>query len=323
MRIGVTGGSGFIGSHVVDALKAAGHDVTVIDVNPPHREDVVHAPVNLLDSRGSVAACEGLEVIYHLGAVADVNDVDEDPIGAIDLNVTSTVRVLEGARLNSVRRVILASTVWVYSSVAPFEGDSVDESAAFSVDAVRHLYTSSKLAAEMVCHDYWNKYQLPYTVLRYGIPYGPRMRLSLVIPIFVRKALQGEPLTVAGDGSQHRKFVYVEDLARGHVLALDESARNQTYNLDGLEKITILRIARTVLSLTGSTQAIQFTPARAGDYSGKDVSSEKARRELGWEPRIDFDEGMKRTVPWLIDRLSEVIGASQAADESRRPVAPH
>jgi len=136
------------------------------------------------------------------------------------------------------------------------------------------------------------------------------MRFSLVIPIFVLKVLAGEPLTVAGDGSQHRKFVYVEDLARGHVLALDERARNQTYNLDGAEKISILRIAETVLALTGSEQAIQFVPARAGDYEGKDVSSEKARRDLGWAPEVDFDEGMARTVPWLVERLNEQRSAA-------------
>jgi UDP-glucose 4-epimerase len=156
----------------------------------------------------------------------------------------------------------------------------------------------------MLCHDYGNAYQLPFTILRYGIPYGPLMRPSLVIPIFVRKALAGEPLTVAGDGSQHRKFVYIEDLARAHVLALAENAANQAYNLDGQEKITILRIAETVLRLTGSERPIEFVPARGGDYAGREVSSEKARLELGWQPEIDFEEGMRRTVPWIIRHLA-------------------
>ncbi|TMB98546.1 MAG: NAD-dependent epimerase/dehydratase family protein [Chloroflexi bacterium] len=305
MRVGITGGAGFIGSHVVDALVSAGHDVTVIDVKPPHRPEPRHVAANLLDSQALLEAVGGLEAVYHLAAVADVNDVNADPAAAIDLNVTGTLRVLEACRANAVRRVILASTVWVYSSVAPTEADIVSETEPFAADAGRHIYTTSKIAAEMLCHDYWNMHGLPFTILRYGIPYGPRMRLSLVVPVFVRKALAGEPLTVAGDGLQHRKFVYVEDLARGHVLALGAKAENQTYNLDGAEKITILRIAETVLRLTGSSEAIQFTEARSGDYSGKDVSSEKARRELGWAPEIGFDEGMQRTVPWLIERLKE------------------
>lgn len=310
MRIGVTGGSGFIGSHVVDALMAAGHDVVVLDRRSPHRSDVSHAPVDLMDASGLLAATAGMDVVFHLAAFADVNDVVRDPAGAIDVNVGGTVRVLEAARRNGIQRVVLASTVWVYSSAPGLA--AVDESTRFAIDAARHVYTSSKLAAEMLCHDYWNMHQVPFTVLRYGIPYGPRMRPTLVIPIFVRKALAGEPLTVAGDGSQHRKFIYVEDLARAHVLALSERAANQTYNLDGREKITILRIAETVQRLTGSTRPIEFVPARGGDYAGADVVSDKARVELGWEPAIDFEEGMRRTVPWLVEQFSE--GTRTAAE---------
>jgi len=304
MRLAVTGGSGFIGAHVVDALVAAGHEVRTLDLKPPHRPDVGHHSVDILDEPALLEATAGIDAVFHLAAVADVNDVARDPVAAVDLNVGGTARVLEAARQNQVGRVILASTVWVYSSATGSDASEVDEDTPFSVAAARHIYTSSKLAAEMLCHDYWNAYQLPFTILRYGIPYGPLMRPSLVIPIFVRKALAGEPLTVAGDGSQHRKFVYIEDLARAHVLALREGAANQTYNLDGQEKITILRIAETVLRLTDSQRPIEFVPARGGDYAGREVSSEKARRELGWEPEIDFEEGMRRTVPWIIRHLA-------------------
>ena len=303
MRVGVTGASGFIGSHVVDALVDAGHEVAVIDLRAPHRPDVEHREASILDSAAMNDAAAGLDALFHLAAVADVNDVVADPAAAIELNVTGTVRALEAARKNGVKRFLLASTVWFYSSIPPMDGDTVDETALVDPAAVRHVYTTSKVAAEMLCHDYWNMHQLPFTVLRYGIPYGPRMRFSLVIPVFVRKALRGEALTLSGDGSQHRKFVYVEDLARAHVLALGDAAQNQTYNLDGAEKISILRIAETVLRLTGADRPIEFMPARAGDYAGKDVVSEKAARELGWVPQIDFDEGMRRTVPWLVERI--------------------
>jgi UDP-glucose 4-epimerase len=306
----VTGGSGFIGSHVVDALKRAAHEVAVIDMRPPHRTDVEYREASVLDSARLNEACAGVDVLYHLAAVADVNDVVLNPAGAIDLNVTGTIRALEAARLNGIKRFVLASTVWVYSSAPLLDSDSVDESAHVDVAAARHVYTTSKIAAEMLCHDYGSMHQLPFTILRYGIPYGPRMRFSLVVPVFVRKALRGEPLTVSGDGSQHRKFVYIEDLARGHVLALSEAAVNQTYNLDGREKVTILRIAETVLRLTGSGQPIDFIPARGGDYGGRDVSSEKAQRELDWVPQVSFEEGMSRTVPWLVERLREEEAAA-------------
>jgi UDP-glucose 4-epimerase len=302
MRICVTGGSGFIGSHVVRALVEAHHRVRVFDLNQSQDREVEYCAGHLLDETALLAATRGQDAVFHLAAVADVNDVARDPVAAVDLNVGGTARVLEAGRRNEVGRVLLASTVWVYSSVESLPGAAVDESACFAPDAARQVYTTSKIAAELLCHDYWHAYGLPFTVLRYGIPYGPGMRPTLVIPTFVRKALSGEPLTVAGDGSQHRKFVYVEDLARAHVLALADRAGGQTYNLDGREAVSILRIAETVLRLTNATQGIQFVPARGGDYAGADVSSQRAQRELGWLPQIDFDEGMQRTLAWLLSR---------------------
>jgi UDP-glucose 4-epimerase len=199
--------------------------------------------------------------------------------------------------------------VWVYSSTAPqVAGAVVDETTVMAMDANRHLYTSTKLAAELVVQDYWNMHGVPFTILRYGIPYGPRMRPSLVIPLFVRKALAGEALTVTGDGSQQRKFVYVEDLARAHVLALGPEGENETFNLDGSEEVTILRIAQTVQRLTGSDVPIQFLPARVGDYKGADVSSAKAATVLGWRPRVSFDDGMRETVRWIMAEAAQPAG---------------
>jgi UDP-glucose 4-epimerase len=248
-------------------------------------------------------ATRDVEAVFHLAAYADVNDVVRDPAGAIALNIGGTMNVLEAAKANGLQRVILASTVWVYSSYKPeYDGELVGEDVLMSVDANRHVYTTTKIAAEMLCHDYWNMHKVPFTILRYGIPYGPRMRPSLVLPIFVRKALAGEPLTVTGDGLQHRKFIYVEDLARGHVLALGEAGRNQTFNLDGTEKVTILQIAETALKLTGSTLPIEHTPARPGDYGGVEVSSQHAKDVLGWEPEMNWEDGSRKTVAWLVEQ---------------------
>jgi len=139
------------------------------------------------------------------------------------------------------------------------------------------------------------------TILRYGIPYGPRARDGAVIPIFVKKAINGEPLTIAGDGLQFRKFVYVEDLAEGNVLALKTIAKNKIYNLDGSEKVSIKQIAETIKKIIGNVK-IEYTPARPGDFSGKEVSSQLAAKELGWEPKVSFEEGVRRYIKWYKER---------------------
>lgn len=304
MKVAVTGGCGFIGSHVVDKLRDERLEVRVLDnTGTPHRDDIEHVRVDIMDQRALDDATRGIDVIFHLAAVADVNHVAADPTGSVALNVLGTANVLEAARRNSLRRVVLASTVWVYGAARE---QRVDETSTFDAGLTGHVYTTTKIAAEMLCHDYQTLYHVPFTVLRYGIPYGPRMRPSLVIPIFMRKAVSGEPMTVAGDGSQNRRFVYVEDLADAHVLTLAPEAENQTYNIDGSEEVTILRIAETVHKLLGG-KGIEFVPARAGDYGGRHVSSLKAAREIGWTPKVNFEEGMERTVAWFLETQKEAV----------------
>ena len=116
--------------------------------------------------------------------------------------------------------------------------------------------------------------------------------------------MSGQPLTIAGDGSQFRKFVYVEDLAEGNVLALKPVAANRIYNLDGQEKVTIKQIAETVRRLAGNV-SIEYVEGRRGDFSGKEISSERARRELNWEPKIGFEEGVRRYIAWYKERAEE------------------
>ena len=140
-------------------------------------------------------------------------------------------------------------------------------------------------------------YDQDFTILRYGIPYGPRARGGTVIALFVRKALNGKPLTIMGDGSQYRNFIYVEDLAEGNVAALQDVARNQTYNLEGIRPVTIKEVAETVKRLIGNVD-IEYKEVRAGDYEGKIVSNDRTRKELGWEPNVDFEEGVRKYIEW-------------------------
>jgi UDP-glucose 4-epimerase len=301
MNVVVTGGSGFIGSHVVDALAEAGHRVTVLDHRVrPHRSDVQFEDIDLLDLSSVISATQEADQIFHLAAVSNVNYAFKYPAYSTALNVMGTTNVLEAARVNGCKRVHLASTVWVYNG-AP-NGGPVDESVPFYLNGAGHIYTSTKMACEMLCHNYGELYDLPFTVLRYGIPYGPRMREELLIPIFLKKALNGEPLTISGDGRQYRKFVYVTDIARAHLLAMQDVAVHETYNLEGPEKITVLQVAEQIRDLVGEHVKIERVPARAGDFGGKEVSAEKAARDLGWRPEVDFASGLKTTAEWFFQR---------------------
>lgn len=302
-KVVVTGGSGFIGSHVVDAMVDAGHEVTVIDHRVrPYRNDIAYEDIDLLDLSSVLAATRGAEHVFHLAAVSNVNYALKFPVYTTALNVMGTANVLEAARVNGAKRMYLASTVWVYNGAPNGHGEAIDESVPFHLNGAGHIYTSTKMASEMLCHNYRELYNVPLTVLRYGIPYGPRMREELLIPIFLRKALSGEPLTVSGKGEQYRKFVYVRDLADAHVLAMDECAMGQTYNLEGTRKVTVLEVAEGIRDLVGEHVKIELTPARPGDFGGKNVSAEKADRELGWRPQVEFEDGLRRTVEWFREK---------------------
>jgi UDP-glucose 4-epimerase len=311
MKVLVTGGSGFIGSYVVDKLRDRGVEVRVFDmVMPTFRKDVEFYHGSLLDLEAIRMALNGIDAVYHLAAVADVKDVYNEPYYAESINVRGTINLLEAVRRSSgVKRVIYGSTTWVYSEVTE---QYVDEQTPLR--APTHLYTATKIASEYYCQSYSKLYNISVTVLRYGIPYGPRARDGAVVPLFVGKAMRGEPLTIAGDGTQFRKFVYVEDLAEGNVLALKSIAKNKIYNLDGSEKVTIKQIAETVQKVIGNVK-IEYVPARPGDFSGKEVSSQLAKTELGWEPKVSFEVGVRRYVEWYKARVAKAEAEWERVDD--------
>ena len=297
MKSIVTGGSGFIGSHVVDKLIDYGHEVVVLDHRvKPHRDDVEFRDVDIIDFSSVLDATSDIDYIFHLAAMSNVNHVYDRPIYSVELNISGTVNILEAARKNNCKRVIFASTVWVYTGT---NGTYVNEESPFFMPGAGHIYSTSKISCEFLICDYQKLYGVPYSILRYGIPYGPRMRTELVIPIFLKKAFNGEPITIAGDGSQYRNFIYVEDLADAHILALDDRAENQILNVEGMRRISIKNIADTIQNLMADNVSIQYIPERPGDYDGKEASNEKIKKLLNWEPKIDFQDGMKKTIEWF------------------------
>jgi UDP-glucose 4-epimerase len=294
----VTGGSGFIGSHVVDRLLATGHRPRIYDLRRSPHHASAEVPVvrgDLRDLDRLERAMRGCHVVIHLAAAADVGRVEVAPVAAEEHNARGTLHVLEAARRAQVGRVVYASTIWVYSDT---EGELMEESVALAPPA--HLYTATKLAGELYCRSYQELYGLEHTILRFGIPYGPRARPAGVLPIFVGRALAGEPLTLAGDGSQSRRYVYVEDLAEGVVGALAPVAANRVYNLAGSEDVSVAELAGTVRELVGDVEVV-YGPGRTGDFSGAPVSGARAEEELGWTPSTSLREGVRRYIAWHRD----------------------
>ncbi len=277
-QILVTGGAGFIGSHIVDKLRDRNLDVTVFDLIKPHREDVEFVKGDITSLEELTAAMEDAGYVFHVAAFSNINKVVEDPLRAVDLNVMGTVKVLEAASNSKVGRVVYASSYFVDSG----EG---------------HLYATTKKTSEMMCRDYYSLYGLPFTILRFGTAYGPRSRGEDVVSLFVKKALSNQPLIIYGDGNQSRNFIYAGDLAEGSVAALEDAAENKTYTLEGMRQITVKEVAETVKKLIGGVR-IEYRGKRPGDFEGKIVSTGKSAKELGWEPTVDFEEGVRRYIKW-------------------------
>ena len=273
MRVLVTGGGGFIGSHVVDRLLERGMTPRIFDLSA----SPYHSPLEVETFTGCITdpanldlAMRDCDAVIHLAAVADVGHVLADPVLAEEVNTRGTLNVLEAAAGAKVGRVVYGSTTWVYSDCV--EQDVSEET---PIPAPRHLYTATKLAGETYCAGYSELYDLESTVLRFGIPYGPRARAAGVVAKFTDLAFEGKALTIAGDGSTTRSFIYVEDLADGIVAALEPEAAGRTYNLSGDEVVTILEIAERVQENTDNCEIVH-TPPRPGDFPGK-VDLQRAR----------------------------------------------
>jgi UDP-glucose 4-epimerase len=297
LKVVVTGGSGFIGSHVVDKVAAAGHEPRILDLAPSpwHADGEVDTAIADLTDRAAVAdAVRGSDAIVHLAAMADVNEVVGQPGRTDAVNTRGTFNLLEAARAEGVSRFLYASTIWVYGNAPGPEPHDEDTPLVLPP----HLYTATKLAGEMYCRSFETMYGVSTTILRFGIPYGPRARPAAVVPAFIAKAKAGTPLTIAGDGSATRQFVYVEDLAEGVVAALDPAGAGRVYNLVGDELVSVRQIADTVRELVAEVP-VEQVPDRPVDLKFGQASGRRAKDELGWEARTSFAEGVRRYVDWL------------------------
>jgi UDP-glucose 4-epimerase len=302
----VTGGAGFIGSHLVEALAAAGRPVRVFDdLSTGRRENlarVTPAPElvtgSLTDPDSVNRAADGCEVVFHLGAVASVAKSAEDPLGNHAANATGTLNVLNAARTHGVWRVVYAASASAYGGADDPAGQGED-TPLYALSP----YAAAKLAGEFYCQAFAATYGLETVRLRFFNVFGPRQRAdspySGVIAIFAAALAAGRPPTVHGDGLQSRDFVYVGDVAKALVLAADTpGVSGRVYNVGTGRSVTLLDLIRVLNGLLGTTAEPAHGPPRVGDVRHSRAKIDRIRRDLGYDPEVGFEEGLRLTLEW-------------------------
>lgn len=298
MRVLVTGGAGFIGSHVVEALLEAGHRVAVVDNLSTGKRHHVPAGVPFYDmdirdpELADVFAAEQPEVVSHQAGQVSVPRSVADPAHDASVNVVGLANVLEQARRHGVRKVLYASSVAVYGNPVALPVSEEHPPQPLSP------YGLSKWVGERYLELFHRLHGLQFTVLRYANVYGPRQDPygeAGVVAIFVSRMLAGEPVTIDGDGEQTRDFVYVGDVAAANLCALRQGDGG-TYNVGTGRATSVNRLFRTLCDVTDYLQEPRHGPPRPGDVRHSVLDPTRARAELGWQVRVALRDGLVRTV---------------------------
>lgn len=309
MKCLVTGGGGFIGSHLCRFLVARGDEVIVLDnFSTGKRENLEGVEIRLIegDIRDFSQVCEavrGVDTVFHQAALCSVGRSIEDPRSTHEVNTTGTLNVFEAGRLAAVRRVVFASSSSVYGDSASSPKEESMPTGPLSPYAV------SKLVGEHYAALYWRLFGLETVGLRYFNVFGPRQdpdsEYAAVIPKFLRGILNGEDVQVFGDGSQTRDFTYVDNVVHANVAAsTSPAAAGEVLNIACGESWSLLELLKRLESALQRDATVVFRDRRVGDVKHSLASIEKAGRLLGYSPAIDFDEGIRRTAAGFLESSS-------------------
>jgi UDP-glucuronate 4-epimerase len=311
MRVLVTGGAGFIGSHLVEKLLAAGHTVVILDdfndfYDPRLKQaniarfakDVIIHLVDLRDGASvrSLFHREKFNIIAHLAARAGVRPSIQHPRLYYDTNVTGTLHLLDAARVTGVERFIFASSSSVYgaSKTVPFSEDQ-------HLTQTLSPYAATKIAGEFLCSTYSHLYQLRVVALRYFTVYGPRQRPDLAIHQFTRRIDDGRPIEQFGDGTTRRDYTYIDDVIQGTMAALDyEGPPFDIFNLGESETIQLKDLIAAIENALSKKATINRLPEQPGDMPLTCADISKARKLLGYNPKTKFAEGLPKFVKWFL-----------------------
>jgi UDP-glucose 4-epimerase len=292
LKITITGGSGFIGTYLSESLKNH-HEVKILDVNPPKIKDVEFNKCDLSNNTQISEFIKGSEIVIHLAAAVGVKITEEEPIKTLDLNILGTRKILDACKENKIKKIIFSSSSEVYGE--PHNVPINENEPAMPITN----YGVSKIAGEEYVKSYSKKYNLKYSILRFFNAYGSKQSKSFVIPEFVNNAILDKPIIIHGSGKQIRAFCHINDIVNGINLSI-EKGNNDLFNIgNSLEPITILDLAKKIISLTKSKSEIKFVPfedsnrQRNREIINRIPDITKAKKILKFEPTISLNEGIK------------------------------
>ena len=309
MKVLVTGGAGFIGSHIVDFLVSQQCEVVIIDnlstgllSNINSMAKFIQADIRNQKDLMDLFKTEKFDYVIHQAAQTMVHHSLENPYYDCDVNIQGTVNILECCRHSGVKRIVFASTAAVYGDTAtlPVLETFGKKPASF--------YGLSKLSCEHYFEMYYQVFGLEYVILRYANVYGERQGDSGeggVISIFTRKIVDSEPITIFGDGSQTRDFIYVGDIAAANYYALSTSKANAIYNVSTQMETSLHTLINQLEEISGKRVEKQFAAPREGDIYRSFLSNVGAKENLSWEPKVNLSEGLSRTYHFLAKNLEK------------------
>jgi UDP-glucuronate 4-epimerase len=310
MKVLVTGGAGFIGSHLCEALLARGEQVVALDnfdafYDPQMKRanlagclasplfTLVEGDIRAMEKVGEVFADGDFDIIVHLAAKAGVRPSIEDPLAYQDVNVRGTMVLLEAARQFEVKKFVFASSSSVYGNNQKVPFSELD-----CVDFPISPYAATKKACELICHTYSHLYDMDVTCLRFFTVYGPRQRPDLAIHKFTQLIEAGKPVPVFGDGSSRRDYTYIDDIIQGVLAAMERCQGYRIYNLGHSQPVRLAELIEWLELVLGKKAKIDRQPAQPGDVNCTYADVSRARAELGYEPRVRLEEGLERFVAW-------------------------
>lgn len=304
MKILVTGGAGFIGSHVQSLLLNQGHQVSIVDdLSNGHKElldpKVDFHQISLADQKKIEKVLPGHDAVIHMASFIEVGESVKKPVEFTENNITGTVKLLEAMKNTGVKKMIFSSSACVYgkpNQLPITENDPLGEQ--------ENPYGITKVTMEQFCKLYHNLFGFDVTILRYFNPYGPgelHQPETHAIPNFIKAVLVKEPIPLYWQGEQIRDFIYIDDLAAAHVLALPLSGLH-IYNVGTQTGIKVIDVVKKIFQIIGYEVPIDDKGERKGDVPSLVASSEKITKELGWKAEVDLDDGLRKTIDFFRSR---------------------